>query len=81
MKWQRVSHRGLETRKRHTEEHPSLIKNRRISVLQRGEKAVEVKANLFTSRKTKKTAPVNTGRARRRTDSLHVFRPVQAYLI
>lgn len=78
---QKMNRGDLVTRKRRTEEHPSLIKSRGISILRRGQNAFGVGAVLLTRRKTKKTGLVNVGKARRHAGSPHVFLPVQAYLI
>jgi len=75
------SQRIEKERERRTEEHPGLIESWRISVLRRGQKAFVVNADLFTRRKTEKTGVVNTDGVWQPTDSLHVFLPLQAYLI
>ena len=75
-----MSRRDLITRKRRTEEHPSLIKSRGIPILRRGQKAFGAEAILLTRRKTRKTGLVNMDKARWHAGSPHVFLPVQAYL-
>ena len=73
--------RDLFTRKRQTEEHPSLIKYRGIPILRKGQKGFRVEAILPTRKKTKKTGLVNMDKARLHAGSPHVFLPVQAYRI
>ena len=65
---------------RRTEEHPNLIEDRKIPILERGQMArSRVGAELFTRKKRKKTGLMSTDNMRLRTNSLHVFLPVQAY--
>lgn len=73
--------RDLFTRKGQTEEHPSLIKDRGIPILRKGQKGFGVEAVLPTRKKTKKTGLVNMDKARWHAGSPHVFLPVQAYRI
>ena len=77
----RLSRRESEASERRTEKHPGLIESRRISILGRCQKVFGVRMNLFTRMKITKTGPVNGDNAERRTNSLHVFLPAQAYLI
>ena len=76
-----MSCREFETGKRRTEEHPSLIQGRRISILHSGQNVSRIEAKLLTRMKTENTGLINIDNARWRTDLLHVFLPAQAYLI
>ena len=78
----RVSHRELEVRRAPTEEQPGLIEDRSVPVLLDGQKRFEAKTNRLTSMKSQKTWSVSTDCTEgRSTNSLHVFLPLQAYLI